>query len=190
MSIKGNLRALSTREVTIEELDEYQRQVENETNDRGSCILTATNVELALDAALFKVLDRQVRDDLIRQDGPISSFSQKITLGRALNIYGEQTRHNLDLIRQIRNAFAHSHAPITFETRQVKDAVGELREIRPLPPVASPKHPGVVAERTSRTSFQLACTVTAHNLIVWAYHDRIFKPLDGVAPIPERKSLP
>jgi hypothetical protein len=55
-------------------------------------------------------------------------------MGRALGLYGEDTEHNLNLLRQIRNAFAHSHAPITFQTKEVAAAVDLFRPIPILPP--------------------------------------------------------
>jgi hypothetical protein len=142
MSIKSELRELSYKEVTIEEIEEYQKQVTHETNDRGACILMATNVELALSSAIFRVLswDNDTRGQLTSSEGPMATFAQKINLGRALRIYGPDTQHNLDYIRLIRNAFAHSHAPISFETREVKAALGLLKQLKLLPPVAIPAH--------------------------------------------------
>jgi hypothetical protein len=47
--------------------------------------------------------------------GPLSTFSNKILMGHALRIYDENTRCNLDIVRNIRNAFAHSKRPINFD---------------------------------------------------------------------------
>jgi hypothetical protein len=174
MSIKSALRTLSSKEATIEEIGEFQRQIDHETNDRGAAILMATNVELALNRAVFRVLewDQETYAQLTSEEGPAGSFSQKIHLGRALRIYGKDTQHNLDYIRLIRNAFAHSHAPISFETKEVKDAVAILKQVPPLPPlgVAGLASAGIeITEKTSRDDFRRTCDITAHNLLTWAF---------------------
>ena len=169
MSIKSELRRLSYKEASREDFEEFYKQVSHETNERGACILMATNVELALNSAIFRILswDEETRGQLTSSEGPMATFAQKIHLGRALRIYGPDTHHNLDYIRLIRNAFSHSHVPISFETKEVKDAVGQLRQIKPLPPVAMPAN-GVVQpiEPTSRETFRKACDVAGHNLMM------------------------
>jgi hypothetical protein len=45
MSIKSNLRELSNKEASHEDVEEFWRQVAHETNERGACILMATNVD-------------------------------------------------------------------------------------------------------------------------------------------------
>jgi len=171
MSIKSALRKLSDKEATIEEIEEFQNQISHETNDRGACILMATNVEIALNRAIFRVLDwdEKTRGQLTSAEGPAGTFSQKIHLGRALRIYGEDTQHNLDYFRLIRNAFAHTHAPITFETREVKDAVGLLKLVAAMPPVGVAAYvDSQTTEITSRNAFKRACEIAAHNLMVWS----------------------
>jgi len=44
----------------------------------------------------------------------MGSFANKIIMGQAIGLYGQQTRRNLDIIRAIRNAFAHAKRPISF----------------------------------------------------------------------------
>jgi hypothetical protein len=170
MSIKSELRRLSYKEASLKDFEEFYKQVSHETNERGACILMATNVELALNSAIFRVLswDEETRGQLTSAEGPISTFAQKVHLGRALRIYGPDTHHNLDYIRLIRNAFAHSHVPISFETKEVKDAVGQLKELKRLPPVAVPAN-GVEqpTEPKSRETFRAACDVAGHNLMIW-----------------------
>ena len=111
-------------------MNEFLQQVSHETNDRGACILMATNTEIALTHAIFRVLkwDDTTRGRLVSDEGPVATFSQKTYLGRALRIYGPEMHHNLDYIRLIRNAFAHSHVPITFETPEIVGAVSELKQ--------------------------------------------------------------
>ena len=132
----------------------------------------ATNVELALNRAVFRLLecDQETYGQLTSEEGPAGSFSQKIHLGRALRIYGKDTQHNLDHIRLIRNAFAHSHAPISFETKEVKDAVAVMKQVPALPPVGVAAYADInMTERTSRNDYRRTCDITAHNLLIWAF---------------------
>jgi hypothetical protein len=178
MNIKSSLQDLSRREMTFEELGEYQRQIDHETNDRGGCLLMATNTELALEAALFSQLHTsgKMYGRLTGDSGPLNTFAQKIALGRALGIYGNDTLHNLDYIRLIRNAFAHSHAPINFETKEVSDAIGTFKQIPPLPPVGVAAYAGALPHPpTNRSMFRRTCDITGHNLLTWSYHHSIYR---------------
>jgi len=50
---------------------------------------------------------------------PLNTFHAKIVMGYSLGIYGKITRDDLHRIKRIRNAFAHSFRPITFDTPEV-----------------------------------------------------------------------
>jgi hypothetical protein len=202
MSIKSGLRKLSYKEATMENVEEYQRQVTHETNDRGACILMATNVELALNSAIFRALewDEETRGHLTSSEGPVATFAQKVHLGRALRIYGTETQHNLDYIGLIRNAFAHSHAPISFETKEIKDAVELLKQLKPLPPVATAAcETFQTTEIASREAFRRICDITGRNLMIWGIsglHKIMLEPGEIRPQLPQyldyawRKPLP
>ena len=51
---------------------------------------------------------------MLEERGPYSTFSRKITAGHALRLYDDAFQANLDIIRTIRNAFAHSKRVIDF----------------------------------------------------------------------------
>ena len=52
--------------------------------------------------------DAALHESILGMEGPLQSFGARIKLGQALGLYGEVTRRNLDLIRKVRNDFAHS----------------------------------------------------------------------------------
>jgi len=54
----------------------FQRQVDDEKNDLGACILMATNASWT---------GTKTRGHLVSEEGPAGTFSQKILLGRALH---------------------------------------------------------------------------------------------------------
>jgi DNA-binding MltR family transcriptional regulator len=64
-------------------------------------------------------LTPEEHDQLFIGTGPLATFSAKIRLGYALGIYGRKTRHDLDVVREIRNAFAHAQKVITFENQEI-----------------------------------------------------------------------
>lgn len=55
-------------------------------------------------------------------NGVLANFSSKIQLGFALGLFGPKTREDLDNIRHIRNAFAHSLEHIKFEQEDIAAA--------------------------------------------------------------------
>jgi len=52
---------------------------------------------------------------LVGDNGPLNSFSSKIIVGYALGIYDEGMRNDLNIVRNIRNVFAHSKRLIQFD---------------------------------------------------------------------------
>lgn len=64
---------------------------------------------------------------MFEDDGaPLRDFGSKIRLSYALGIIGAKAKADLDLIRHIRNTFAHSRAELTFELPEVADACALL----------------------------------------------------------------
>jgi hypothetical protein len=57
----------------------------------------------------------------------LGTFSSKIHLAYLVGIVDAAARNDLDCIRRIRNAFAHSALPLTFQTKQVVDECKKLQ---------------------------------------------------------------
>lgn len=57
----------------------------------------------------------------------MSSFSPKIYLAYAMNIIDDSVLHDLNIIRRVRNAFAHAPKPISFSTNEVKHEILKLQ---------------------------------------------------------------
>ena len=178
MSILKDLRALSRQQGETDHIAEFTKQLYNESNDRGSALLAVTNADVALTQVLYQRLrlGEGEREDFDKPGGPLENFSQRIKMGRALQIYGPDTEFNLDLLRHLRNAFAHAHIPITFETKEVAAAISLLK-------LLSVKHPRPVDIENrplpsgNRQRFLHHCEIVTHNLSVWAFY--------GVLPVPK-----
>ena len=114
-------------------------------NDRGAAILLAANLESSLQIAIERKEPTADRT---------ATFEAKIKKGHALGLFGEETKNNLDLIRWIRNAFAHSLSPVRFSTAEIESACALLK----LPaPVGKADDQG---DATGRQRFRLACERT------------------------------
>ena len=81
-------------------------------------ILACVLIEHELDRLLRKKLkknDENTWQALQSETGPLRSFAAKISTAYALGIYTEKIQHDLNVVRIIRNAFAHSKKLIDFD---------------------------------------------------------------------------
>ncbi len=65
-------------------------------------------------------------DRILGNNSPLGTFSARIDICQRLGLLSSQFCRNLNLVRKIRNEFAHSFEEITFETPQICDRVTEL----------------------------------------------------------------
>lgn len=105
--------------------------VETETeSDRVAAILSATMLEDALKEAISQFMRPSLSDkdysSAFDGMGFLSSFSAKITAGYVFGLYGCHTRSDLNIIKDIRNAFAHASIPIDFNTDSIRNACAQL----------------------------------------------------------------
>jgi DNA-binding MltR family transcriptional regulator len=96
--------------------------------DRGTALIVAAWVDDALEAVIRSRFrpDKPLADDLLRPDGPLGSFSARIKLGYMLDLLEHLARKDLDLIRKIRNDFAHARSDLRFTTPSIRDRCREL----------------------------------------------------------------
>ena len=89
-----------------------------QSSDRTTCIIIAAMLQRNLERLLMMALhiydDNELRPQLFVRDGPLSTFFGTIILGQVLELYDDRVKHDLDIIRQVRNVFAHSPSPVTF----------------------------------------------------------------------------
>jgi hypothetical protein len=101
-------------------------------SDRVAAIACAAFLDGALMTALaarFVRMGKEWRDRIFSgAAAPLGTFSGKIRLGYALALYGPLTYRDLEIIRQIRNDFAHTAAPLTFDDPEIAEKCGRLTE--------------------------------------------------------------
>ncbi len=81
-------------------------------------------VQKALEVSIlsrFGPLEDTERSRIFSYDnrGPLSDFSARIKIARALRLFGPKTAEDLETIRAIRNAFAHSIELLDFDNADV-----------------------------------------------------------------------
>jgi hypothetical protein len=153
-------------------------------NDRACGILFGGWIDLALVSAIKSTLRPDLTSglekDLFDFEGPLGTFSSRINLAYALLIFGEKTKHDLELIRLIRNQFAHCRLPLRFEVPEVSAvcahlqlpdtdqttnpfmfaSLGKMYDLMQLDDYNNPKHP--------KTRFLTCCHSIVHGLLDFA----------------------
>jgi hypothetical protein len=96
-------------------------------SDRGAILLAATGIEDMLEYEILNRFpglenDEPARKRMFEQDGQIASFSKKIEMAYALGIIDRDYRKKIDVIREIRNACAHSRKPLSLQQSVLRAA--------------------------------------------------------------------
>ena len=93
-------------------------------SDRAAAIIITGFLDNELLQTLQHVLapiGNEGMKSLLRENGPLSAFSDKILIAEAIGLIGERTKKNLNTIRQIRNEFSHNPKPINFDSQRISD---------------------------------------------------------------------
>ena len=172
-----DFKAFVRGDLTYDDLPAVETELYG-TNDRARGVLLAAVTENALTIFVRHALREEINSDdrrlLFDQNGPLGTFSTKILVAYAFKLFGPDTRHDLDLIRLLRNQFAHSRKSFTFEAPVVARVCDHLRSpdaagafiphgyLNSVPQVelsaaSDKKHP--------RTRFIMACHIVADRLL-------------------------
>jgi hypothetical protein len=92
-------------------------------DDAALALVVSSIVEQGLEIAIATHLVIS-EDEISRlfddtQNGPFSTSAAKIKIGHALGVYDARVRDELNMIRHIRNCFAHSKEQVTFASEEV-----------------------------------------------------------------------
>lgn len=96
-------------------------------SDRGAAVLAGGYVENHL--ALFlksKMKDPSIAERMFSSEGPLSTFSQRITLAQAFGFLSKEQCADLSLIKNIRNHFAHHPKEASFDEKPVSNWIPDL----------------------------------------------------------------
>jgi len=110
------------------EKDEVASEV-SKGHPRGAALVAAAFLDIYLEF-LIKLSLVPLRDEetmgLFGPDRPLGTFSSRIKIAQALGIFGRKTAHDLNIMREIRNAFAHGIRKMNFNTPEVKELLMSL----------------------------------------------------------------
>lgn len=98
-------------------------------SDRATALVLATRLEHEIERSIethFVELDDNQRASIFEGDGPLSTLSAKVRLAYALGIFGARTKHDLDIIRSVRNVFAHTWQHVGFGSDAITTACAGL----------------------------------------------------------------
>jgi hypothetical protein len=87
-------------------------------------------VERALEEAIhfrFGKLSKKQFEGIFAETGLLGSFSAKITIAQAMKILGNETKSDLNCVKDIRNIFAHAQRPLTFRTKRIVELCHSLK---------------------------------------------------------------
>jgi hypothetical protein len=139
-------------------LPEIHRELANQS-DRAAGIIGGAIVEHYLQMAVltrFRRLSNSKKEDLFDGKGPLATFSAKISIGYALNIYGEKTLGDLNKLNWIRNRFAHKiiGPEWTFDRDEIKQRCAAFQLIDLMAQVIiSPNEQRIYSSDTPRDRF-------------------------------------
>jgi hypothetical protein len=170
---KMKLRDLSRLRLDPKESEELGAALGAMQNPISTAILGAVMVEHDLETLLrtrFKRKDDETWALLLTDNGPLNSFFSKIVAGYAFGLYNDKFRDDLHIVRNIRNAFAHSKKLIEFDHELIAD---ELKKAsRNLPKKYFPKR--LLSEKDEvRAAYACLCFRLATKLMMM--HARKFK---------------
>lgn len=116
----------------VNTLSKFLAYFQNET-DRGAALVGAAMVESKLEILLNKtLLDNFSKEELLSGfNSPIGTFSSKIKLCHALGFITDKEAREANLIRKIRNEFAHKLDDITFSNSPIRDYCLQLQANTP-----------------------------------------------------------
>jgi len=125
-----DLKALTRGDLTLADLPPLEAELYG-GSDRASAVLIGSVVEAGLTSLLKGALRSNLRSEdrrlLFDFDGPLGTFPSKTALAYAMGLIGPITRSDLDIIRLLRNEFAHSRRHFKFNTPQVAAVCARLK---------------------------------------------------------------
>ncbi|AYG71004.1 MULTISPECIES: hypothetical protein [unclassified Rhizobium] len=94
-------------------------------SDRSMVVIAGSILEDELQSRIQRTLIQLDKEDSQRFfgfDGLAGTFSSKILMAYSLGLIDSHTRYLLDIVREVRNACAHSRMPVNFDTPELKNA--------------------------------------------------------------------
>ena len=120
---RRSLRDIARQRAEKKDLRTLAAELQN-MEDRPAAIVAATLVEDAVQDRILgrmKKLSKSEYGRLFLPDAPLGTFSAKIRVANALKVLYTDWARQIDVIRDIRNVFAHARSHIDFKTPEIVD---------------------------------------------------------------------
>ena len=107
----------------------FFRELKGES-DRGTALLYAAWIDHLLEQKLrlhFSKGNAKQRDQLFEETGAFHTFASKVSAAFCLGWLDPDVRHDIDLIRRIRNLFAHQIHGLSMDSLRVRAFVDTFR---------------------------------------------------------------
>lgn len=155
--------------------DLFREEFEKET-DRASVILACAMIESTLETMIkSKLVPSPTAEDNLFDTpyAPVSNFRAKIELAYRIGLISSNLCHDLNIIRHIRNDFAHNIKGCSFEDPVVRNRITELMRSSDIAAKA-PKVRAKAFPTGSRGDFQITIS-----WILWSLNTEI----ENIKPI-------
>lgn len=130
--------------------------------DRACALILAANIDNRLRellATYFVEMSKNQRDALFKGNGALSTFSSATRVAFASGLLSDDEFNDINIIRDIRNLFAHQEQGWSFSTTKVSQLCSSLK----MPTTLRADHPELATHvQLPRASFE----VTAASLVL------------------------
>jgi DNA-binding MltR family transcriptional regulator len=93
-------------------------------------LLVEDELELSIKSRLRKISQQEWESILADKDGPLGNFDRKIKFASYLGILDADMQTNLDIIRNVRNRFAHTKRLISFDHSFIADELAKMAALK------------------------------------------------------------
>jgi len=134
-------------------------------SDRAAAILLSAELDELLRKIIGKRLvphNKKVNDrDILSSYGALGSFAARIDVGYRLGVLDSLVAYDLNLIRKIRNLFAHEIHGLHFESTEPKKLVSKSKIVK-LKPYGGPSLVATDLTETREAFFSLSFFLIGH----------------------------
>ena len=114
----------------VNEVKTFREQLTAES-DRGCALFATAYLDKALSDLLFVSVvsgpTKKIEKDLFDFNSPLGTFSSRIKMAYYLGKISMESRRDLDLLRSIRNTFAHHPTVVSFDDESISNKCRELK---------------------------------------------------------------
>jgi hypothetical protein len=131
-----DLIGLMRRAPTEDVKGTIQRIMKGALDDRSTALTCGAFAEIGLVAGIAMVMQpdqEQVMKWFWKPRAKFGTFKEKIKKAFALELIGRETKQNLEVVRAVRNVFAHSLADVRFTTPEIEKACELIKGLSDLP---------------------------------------------------------